>query len=85
MPIFIQIEAHLILRTKLGLKKSEVNIIKFAFLETVLFNHSICQFSVNSNKFELRLKLSKGVRFVLVGPSYLLPILFILLFLIFYC
>ena len=66
MPIFIQIEARLILRTKLGLKKSEVNIIKFAFLETVLFNHS-------------------GVRFVLVGPSYLLPILLILLFLIFYC
>ena len=82
MPIFIQIEAHLILRTKLGLKKSEVNIIKLAFLETVLFK----SFNLPIlNKFELRLKLLKGVRFVLVDPGYLLPILLILMFFIFYC
>ena len=82
MPIFIQIEARLILRTKLGLKKSEVNIIKLAFLETVLFK----SFNLPIlNKFELRLKLLKGVRFVLVDPGYLLPILLILMFFIFYC
>ena len=82
MPIFIQIEAHLILRTKLGLKKSEVNIIKLTFLETVLFK----SFNLPIlNKFELRLKLLKGVRFVLVDPGYLLPILLILMFFIFYC